>query len=137
VVSDAGFGVSTKAILVVEDGPLVAYAMTTVLADAGWIVIGPAGTLVEAKRLIGEAQFDVALLDANLGGDAIDEFAAALTRRNMPFAFVTGAAREDLPAAFRNVPILVKPFRGKDLIAMVSRLFVARGHPQADELREM
>jgi CheY-like chemotaxis protein len=95
--SDTGFGVSSKAILVVEDGPLVAYAMATVLADAGWIVIGPAGTVAEAKRLIEEAQFDVALLDANLGGDAIDEVAAALTRRNTPLPLSPGPSEKICP----------------------------------------
>ena len=119
-----GVGVSSKAILVVEDRPLVACAMATILADAGWIVIGPAGTVTEAKRLIEEAQVDVALLDAKLAGDAIDEVATALTQRNVPFAFVTGCAREDLPAAFRSAPMLTKPFRERDLIATVSRLFL-------------
>jgi CheY-like chemotaxis protein len=116
--------VSSKGILVVEDGPLVACAMATILADAGWIVIGPAGTVVEAKRLIEEAQVDGALLDANLPGEAVDEIAAILTQRNVPFAFVTGCAREDLPAAFRGAPMLAKPFREKDLITTVSRLFI-------------
>jgi CheY-like chemotaxis protein len=116
--------VSSKRILVVEDGPLVAFAVATSLADAGCIVIGPAGTVAEAKRLIGEAQIDGALLDAKLAGDAVDEVAAILNQRNVPFAFVTGCAREDLPAAFRAAPMLVKPFGEKDLIATVSRLFV-------------
>jgi DNA-binding response OmpR family regulator len=116
--------VSSKGILVVEDRALIASTIAAILADAGWMVIGPAGTVAEAKRLIGEARFDVALLDAKLGGDAIDDIAAALTRQNVPFAFVTACAPEELPAAFRDAPILEKPFREKDLIATVSRLFV-------------
>jgi DNA-binding response OmpR family regulator len=110
--------------LLVEDRALVASAIAAILADAGWTVIGPAGTVAGAKRLIEEARFDVALLDAKLGGDAIDEVAAALTRRNVPFAFVTGCAPEELPAAFQSTPILVKPFSEKDLMATVNRLFV-------------
>jgi hypothetical protein len=46
--------VSGKRILVVEHRSLVAFAVATSLADAGCIVIGPAGTVAEAKRLIGE-----------------------------------------------------------------------------------
>jgi CheY-like chemotaxis protein len=121
--SGRGLSMSSKRILVVEDGPLVAFAVATSLADAGCIVIGPAESVAEAKRLIGEAQIDGALLDAKLAGDAVDEVAAILNQRNVPFAFVTGCAREDLPAAFRGAPMLVKPFREKDLIATVSRLF--------------
>jgi DNA-binding response OmpR family regulator len=130
------FGVSGKRILLVEDGPLVAFAVTMSLADAGWIVIGPAGTVAEAKRLIGEAQIDGALLDANLAGEAVDEVAAILHRRNVPLAFVTGCAREDLPAALRGAPMLRKPFTEKDLIATVSRLFAdasVRPRPELDE----
>jgi DNA-binding response OmpR family regulator len=115
--------VSGKRILVVEDGPLVAFALAASLVDAGCIVIGPAGTVAEAKRLIEEAQFDGALLDANLTGEAVDEVAAILNRRNVPFAFVTGGTREDLPAAFSGAPMLAKPFTEKDLIATVGRLF--------------
>jgi DNA-binding response OmpR family regulator len=94
--------VSRKSILLVEDRALVASAVAAILADAGWTVIGPAGTVAGAKRLIEEGRFDAALLDAKLGGDAIDEVALALTRRNVPFAFVTGCAREELPAAFHS-----------------------------------
>ena len=113
---------NSKRILVVEDGPLVAFALVTSLADAGCIVIGPAATVAEAKRLSEEAQVDGALLDANLTGEAVDEVAAILSRRNVPFAFVTGGAREDLPLAFRGAPLLTKPFTEKDLIATVGRL---------------
>jgi CheY-like chemotaxis protein len=122
--------VSSKGILVVEDGDLVACAMAASLTDAGWIVIGPAATVAEAKQLIEEARFDGALLDANLPGEAVDEVAAILARRSVPFAFVTGCAREDLPAGFRSAPVLAKPFREKDLIATVIQLL----GPAADEV---
>jgi CheY-like chemotaxis protein len=113
-----------KRILVVEDAALVAFALTASLHDAGCTVIGPARKVAKAVQLIGEAQIDGALLDANSAGDAVDEIAAALTRRNVPFAFITGCAREDLPDAFRGAPMLAKPFKEKELIATVSRLFV-------------
>jgi CheY-like chemotaxis protein len=115
--------VSGKRILLVEDGPFVAFAVAMSLTDAGCIVIGPAGTVAEAKRLIGEALIDGALLDANLAGEPVDEVAAILNRRNVPLAIVTGCARQDLPAALRGAPILAKPFTEKDLIATVIRLF--------------
>jgi CheY-like chemotaxis protein len=122
-VRQGGFGVSGKRILVVEDGPLVAFALAMSLADAGCIVIGPAGTVAEAKRLIDEAPFDGALLDVKLTGEAVDEVAAMLARMNAPFAFVTGSAREDLPAAFRDAPILAKPFTEENLLSTVAQLF--------------
>jgi CheY-like chemotaxis protein len=122
-VRQGGFGVSSKRILVVEDGPLVAFALAMSLADAGCIVIGPAGTVAQAKRLIGEAQIDGALLDSKLADDSVDEVAAILNQRNVPFAFVTGGQRDDLPAPFRGAAMLAKPFTEKDLITTVWRLF--------------
>jgi CheY-like chemotaxis protein len=121
--AEGGFGVSGKRILVVEDGPLVAFALAMSLADAGCIVIGPAGTVAEAKRLIDEAPFDGALLDVELTGESVDEVAAMLAGMNAPFAFVTGSAQEDLPAAFRDAPILAKPFSEENLLRTVAQLF--------------
>jgi hypothetical protein len=71
---------------------VVAFALATTLTDAGCI--------------IEEMQFDGALLNANLTGEAVDEVAVMLTGRSVPFAFVTGGRREDLPVAFRDTPIL-------------------------------
>jgi CheY-like chemotaxis protein len=116
-------GVSGKRILVVEDNALVALALAGSLSDAGCIVIGPSGTVAEAMQLIEEAQFDGVLLDVELPGESVDEVAAMLARRNKPFAFVTASTREDLPAAFRDAPILAKPFTEDDLLTTVARLF--------------
>ena len=40
------------------------------------------------------------LLEANLRGEPVDDVAAALTRRNIPFVFVTGYGRQALPESF-------------------------------------
>jgi CheY-like chemotaxis protein len=114
-------GVSGKRILVVEDDDLVAFALAASLSDAGCIVIGPVGTVAEAMQLIEEAKFDGVLLDRI--GESVDKVAAMLARRNKPFAFVTASTRDDLPAAFRDAPILAKPFTEEDLLTTVARLF--------------
>jgi CheY-like chemotaxis protein len=116
-------GVSGKRILVVENDVLVAFALAVSLIDAGCIVIGPVGTVAEAVQMIEEAQFDGVLLDVRLPGGSGDEVAAMLAGRNMPFAFVTGLTRADLPAPFRDVPMLAKPFSEDDLLTTVGRLF--------------
>jgi CheY-like chemotaxis protein len=116
-------GVSGKRILVVEDDALVAFALAVSLIDAGCTVIGPVGTVAEAMQLIEEAQFDGVLLDVELASESVDEVAAMLAGRNKPFAFVTGLTREDLPAAFRDAPILAKPCTEDDLLTTVAGLF--------------
>ena len=92
------------------------------LTNCGCVIVGPASTLPQAKVLIGEAEFDAALLDVNLGGQRVDELAAALTQKNIPFAFVTGYGREGLPPSFRHAPLIGKPFSQQQLLEVVGQL---------------
>lgn len=117
-----------KRILLIEDEPLVALDIESDLTAAGFEVVGPAATLKSAKQLISEASFDAVLLDANLAGHPVDELAAALTQKSVPFAFATGYGREALPLAFRGAPLLLKPFNREQLLSVVEGLLSdARG----------
>jgi PAS domain S-box-containing protein len=113
-------------ILVVEDEPLVALEMVAQLADAGAMAIGPAGTPEAAAWLIEAEPLDAALLDANLGGKPVDELATALDARGVPFAFVSGYGRSELPEGFRARPLLDKPFGSETLIGLVAALLLPR-----------
>jgi predicted homoserine dehydrogenase-like protein len=57
-----------------------------------------------------------------LAGQSVDELAAALTQRNIPFAFVTGYGREALPLGFREAVVLGKPFSKHQLRSVVQAL---------------
>lgn len=116
-----------KRILVVEDEIIIALDVVDKLAERGCQVVGPAATYEEAQRLIAEDAFDCALLDANLAGRGVDELAAALTQRNTPFAFVTGYGREALPLAFRDAPMIAKPFSAQQLYDLIEHIFVRQG----------
>jgi CheY-like chemotaxis protein len=111
-----------KTILLVEDEFLVALDMQTILADAGFHVLGPAGNVDEAIGLIGRRLPDAALLDNNLHGQSVAPVAATLTERGVPFAFVTGNDRDSLPSAFIAAPVVRKPFDAVRLVEMVRRL---------------
>lgn len=112
----------TRAILVVEDEPLVAMDIADCVQAAGFGVVGPAATLEEASDHVLSGVFDAALVDANLGGRKVDSLAAALTARLKPFAFVTGYGRETLPAGFRHVQVVAKPFTHDQLITVIVSL---------------
>jgi len=116
-----------KRILIVEDEPLLSMDMEASLTEAGCEVCGPAGTVDKAKRLIAGTECDAALLDANLAGHSVDELAAALTQRNIPFAFVTGYGREALPQGFREAIMLGKPFSKDQLRSVVQALLYRNG----------
>jgi CheY-like chemotaxis protein len=102
--------------LVVEDEPLVSMDIIAGLEEAGAEVVGTAGTSEEALDLIEGKSIDAALLDGNLRGRPVDDIAAALARRRIPFAFVTGYGSESLPRAFQQAAILSKPFSREQLL---------------------
>jgi PAS domain S-box-containing protein len=111
-----------KHILIIEDEPLVAMDLETLLTSAGCKVAETASSLSTALHAIEATACDAALLDANLGGEPVDEVAAALTRKGVPFAFATGHGVDALPAAFRQAPVLIKPFEPAIVIATLERL---------------
>ena len=106
----------------VEDDALIAMDIADLLVDEGMTIVGPAHSLVQARELVQGTDFDVALIDANLNGDPVDEIADILTSRNRPFAFCTGYGPEALPEQHRGVPILAKPFGRDDLLTVVGNL---------------
>ena len=108
--------------LVVEDEPLIALDFAELLERAGADVAPPVGTESEALRIIEQADFDGALLDANLHGRPVNAIAAALTRRNIPFVFITGYGREGLPSGFKTAAVLTKPVSDRQLLEAVSAL---------------
>jgi CheY-like chemotaxis protein len=107
-------------ILVVEDEFLIALDIAGVLEQAGLAVIGPASTVGDALEAIAQEDVHGALLDAHLAGEPVGRVADALKARNIPFAFVSGYGREQLPSAHRGAPLVKKPFTGKDLLAAVA-----------------
>lgn len=109
-------------VIVVEDEPLVAIDVVSILSNAGCEVIGPAATLDSAKSLVETAELDLAILDANLAGESVDELAGELARRGIPFAFLTGYGPDCLPEEFQQVPLIDKPFNPQQLLAVVDEL---------------
>jgi PAS domain S-box-containing protein len=120
-----------RRILIVEDEPLLAMELETNLNALGCKTLRSAATLNAAKAAIGDSGCDAALVDVNLGGRQADELAVALTRKNIPFAFVTGYGREGLPAGFKEAAILSKPFAKEELLVVLAQLL----QPSSDVVR--
>jgi CheY-like chemotaxis protein len=102
-------------ILIVEDEMLVAMNIEDMLLALGHEVAGIAGRLAPALALAQEGEFDLAMLDVNLAGEPSFAVADALRERGIPFVFATGYGREGLREDYRDVPVLQKPFRSRDL----------------------
>lgn len=119
-------------VLLVEDEPLVALDLRYELEDAGATVAGVARTVAEALEAARSAPIDLALLDGNLKGQPVDEVAAMLDSRSVPFCFVSGYGREHLPQGFDHAPLIEKPFRPDTLRTILTAL-LARELPDAAE----
>jgi two-component SAPR family response regulator len=103
-------------VLVVEDEYLVAILIEEILKSAGCIVRGPIPRLPDALDAVDHDDYDAAVLDVNLAGERIDPVAQALSRRKVPFVFVTGYGEGVLSEEFAERPRLCKPFRMADLL---------------------
>lgn len=113
-------------VLLIEDEALVAMMIQDLLEDIGCEAGDALVSLDEAVTAARTYDFDMALLDLNLGGTRTYPVADILADRGIPFAFLTGYRSEDLEPAYRDVPILAKPFRRADLQAIVTRLSESR-----------
>jgi len=112
---------AAKRILVVEDEFLIALDIAGALEQGGLVVIGPLASISDALEALKQEAVDGALLDANLGGQPVGSIADALLARKVPFAFVSGYGRDQLPPRHRGAPLVRKPFTGADLLAVVAR----------------
>jgi CheY-like chemotaxis protein len=120
-----------RRILVVEDDFLVATLLAEILDSAGLEVVGPVAHLAAALDAAASEDFDLAVLDVNLGGQTVYPVAEVLDARRVPFVFVTAYSRDALPSVFCGRPHLGKPFARKELIGTVARLIAPAAEAEA------
>jgi CheY-like chemotaxis protein len=114
-------------VLVVEDEFLVAMDIEVMLRDLGCEVVGPIGDLASALQAAQEETLDLALLDANLGGEPVTAVAEALVARAVPIMFCTGYQVENWCNRYPAAPTLMKPFQPADLRAALERALASNG----------
>ena len=108
---------SGKSILLVEDEFLLALQLEEVLQSHGGTVRGPYRRLDDAMKAAQRGDFDLAILDINLGGTMVYPLADYLLARGVPFLFLTGYSQANLPEQFHGVTRLNKPCDAAQLIA--------------------
>lgn len=116
-------------VLIVEDEYMIAAAFALELEDDGALVVGPSPTVTHAMDLLAQTELlDLAVLDANVRGEAIYPIADLLNERGVPFVLVTGYDRQSIPSRFQERPILEKPVEAavvvsalRDLATLYSR----------------
>jgi CheY-like chemotaxis protein len=104
-----------RRILLVEDEPMIAFALEDLVGELGYEPVGPAFRLAEALDLAAQQQFDAAVLDVNLNGQLSFPVADLLVSRGIPFLFATGYAEGGVGWTGEAI-VIAKPY-GREQIA--------------------
>jgi DNA-binding response OmpR family regulator len=113
-------------ILIVEDEPMLAFAIEDMLIDNGFKIAGVAGELAKALAIIESGVCDAAILDVNLSGQSAEPAASALASRGLPFLILSGYSSDQQPSAFSGAPRLQKPCRPDRLIQTLRSILPVR-----------
>lgn len=108
-----------RSVLLVEDEMLNMMMFEAMLADLGCQAVTVSATIEDALARVADQPFDVAMLDLNLGGVKSYPIADALAARGVPFFFSTGYGEKDIEAAYRERPVLNKPFQAAQLVELL------------------
>lgn len=118
---------ANRRVLVAEDEYMIAEEIAMTLGDAGAEALGPVPRVADALRLIAaEDQIDGALLDVNLGGEAVWPVVDALLARGVPVVLASGYDASAIPAAYAGLPRCEKPATGRDLARALARAMMAQ-----------
>lgn len=97
-------------ILIVEDEPLLAMQLSQSLEEFGWSILGVAGSVEDANRILADKKRpDAAILDVDLGGAPVFPLARSLRRSGIPFLFCTGYEDLEYSREFSNCTAVRKP----------------------------
>lgn len=97
-------------VLVVEDEVLIGMVLEDILDMLGCTLAGMAATMDEAHGLAASTEFDVAILDVNVGADPVFPLADDIMARGIPIIFATGSLPDSLPSRFAACTVLEKPY---------------------------
>ena len=100
-----------RAILIVEDEPLIAMMLEDFLESLGHSISGTCESVEDALALVEKGGFDVAIVDVQLkDGKTVWPVADRLADAGKPFVLATGGHVEPPPERHAGVPVLSKPY---------------------------
>jgi CheY-like chemotaxis protein len=113
------FDLSGRAILVVEDEPLIALDLQTALEGAGATVVTT--TARDAAQVVAQQNFSVGILDFRPGSSDHRPIVRRLKERGIPFLFYSTHPPEDVTTV-RGAPVVLKPERPKEIVRAIALL---------------
>lgn len=116
-------------VLIIEDEPLIAMHLESLVTDMGHEVVGTAATHAEAVAIAAETAPDLVLADVQLadGSSGIEAVGEILQAMTMPVVFIT-AYPERLLTGERPEPtwLVTKPFEPATVIATIGQALLLR-----------
>lgn len=108
-------------VFIVEDETLVLMNLEAMLEDHGCVIAGQAMRPAQLQAAIDQGiEADVAILDVNIDGALVFDYATQIVRMGLPVVFATGYGRSGLPEEWRDRPILQKPYSAAEVAAGLS-----------------
>ena len=107
-----------RSVLIVEDEPIIALDLQSILEGAGASPVHVEHGLEGARMQLARAVPDVVILDLILGGKVSVPLAHELRDRSIPFLFLTGDTMS-IPEGLASVPRIPKPFAVDELLLAV------------------
>ena len=124
--NEVSASLDAKSVLVIEDQFLIAIDAEQALRRAGAADVRLASSVRDALQTLTNFVPDAAVLDFVLGDGTGVDVAGALTELRVPFVFATGYGEDvPVPASYRHVPIVRKPFSVEELISQLNRAVAA------------
>ncbi|MBB2964307.1 response regulator [Methylobacterium sp. R2-1] len=118
-----------RRVLLVEDESMVAMLAEDMLLDLGCDVV-VAMRLDQALAQVEAGDFDLAVLDVNMGSTRSYPVADALFERCVPFLFATGYGLEGVEPDYRVVPVLQKPYQHAQMRRLLEHLLTCEDLPR-------
>jgi DNA-binding response OmpR family regulator len=110
---------SRRAILIVEEEPVIALDVKAALEGAGATVVWK--SVREAAETVEQQAFAAAILDLRPGSNDHRPIARELRKRRIPFLFYSTHKPEDVTTV-RGAPVILKPARADDIVKSVALL---------------
>ena len=117
----------TLCVLIVEDEPLIAMDLQSIIEDADHEVAGIATRMSEAMEIASRKRLDVAIMDYNIAGshDGVDVARRLREEHGVGSLFVSGNVDNRLraiAAAWEPLGFIAKPFREEDILRALEPL---------------
>lgn len=117
-----------SSVFLVEDEALIRMLLADMIQELGHTVAAEAGSIYEGLSLARSADFDLAILDVNLGKCTVEPIADVINERGLPIIFASASNEGGLPPSVVGRTLLQKPFLIWQLAAAIAASYNATPH---------